>query len=89
MIRRSGLNVSNIQFSTRRDIPVIKSKWIKRALIVFGFIGLSNSVQAGCDAELTDAELQVASGMNAEEIRNLIKLAKQDVGEKTEQASSR
>ena len=68
---------------------MIKSKWMKRALIVFGFIGLSNSVQAGCDAELTDAELQVASGMNAEEIRSLINLAKQNVGDSTEQASSR
>ena len=57
--------------------------------MVVGFIGLSNSVQAGCDAELTDAELQVASGMNAEEIRNLINLAKQNVGDSTEQASSR
>ena len=64
-------------------------KWMTRALMVVGFMGLSNSVQAGCDAELTDAELQVASGMNAEEIRNLINLAKQNVGESTEQASSR
>ena len=61
---------------------------VKTLLLTFFISAVSFSVNAGCDTDMADADLQVASGLNEDQIRNLI-LAAASVDERKEVAATK
>ena len=66
-----------------------KFKTIVKTLLLTFFVGVASfSVNAGCDTDMADADLQVASGLNEDQIRSLI-LAAASIDERKEVAATK